>query len=105
VSDAGMRRLNLRYRGINKTTDVLSFPMTDNDFAAPAALLGDIVISVPKALSQSKNYRVSFYDELLKLMIHGLLHLVGFDHEKNSYQKRKMKKKEKEFLNALKTMA
>jgi len=84
---------------------VLSFPMAGDDFFTPSILLGDVVISVPRVLSQSKDYRVPFYDELLRLMIHGLLHLVGYDHERNAYQKKKMEKKEKELLIAVKTMA
>ncbi len=98
-----MKCLNARYRGVDKATDVLSFPMGD-EFSIEPALLGDIVISVPRAQRQSKDYCVPFYDELARLMIHGLLHLAGFDHEKNSYEKRKMEKMEGELLNALKTM-
>jgi len=79
--------------------------MAGDDFFTPSILLGDVVISVPRVLSQSKDYRVPFYDELLRLMIHGLLHLVGYDHERNAYQKKKMEKKEKELLIAVKTMA
>ena len=99
-----MKCLNARYRGIDKATDVLSFPMAGDDFCSEPFLLGDIVISVSKALTQSKNYRVPFYDELRRLMIHGLLHLAGFDHEGNASRKREMEKKEGELLNALKTM-
>ncbi len=99
-----MKCLNARYRGVHKATDVLSFPMTGDEFSIEPALLGDIVISVPRAERQSKDYRVPFYYELRRLMIHGLLHLAGFDHEKNAYEKRKMEKREGELLNALKTM-
>jgi probable rRNA maturation factor len=104
VNDNRMKCLNARYRGIDKATDVLSFPMAGDDFSSEPFLLGDIVISVSMALTQSNDYRVPFYDELRRLMIHGLLHLAGFDHEGNASRKREMEKKEGELLNALKTM-
>ncbi len=109
VNSRRMRLLNGLYRGIKKDTDVLSFPLMDKElnhgpFNGPQ-LLGDIVISVPKALAQAKEFKVSFYDELLRLLVHGLLHLTGYDHEVNAYQKKKMEKKERELFNAVKTMA
>jgi rRNA maturation RNase YbeY len=107
-----MKRLNARYRGVDKSTDVLSFPLSDDrlsvigekrsDFPFP---LGDIVICVPKALLQAKEYCISFHEETQRLLVHGLLHLAGYDHEVNAYQKRKMVKKERELLDALKTLA
>jgi probable rRNA maturation factor len=104
IGSKRMKSLNSRYRGINKVTDVLSFPMTDKGPVPAGGLLGDIVICVPRSISQADDFGVSFYDELLRLMLHGLLHLVGYDHEKNSYQKRRMERKEEELLNAIKTM-
>ena len=112
VNSERMRRLNARYRGIDRATDVLSFPLSDND---PKRVgdkrgegpfpLGDIILCVPKALLQAKEYGIPFSEETLRLLVHGLLHLVGYDHELNSYQKRKMEKKERELLDALKTVA
>jgi len=100
-----MRGLNALYRGIDRPTDVLSFPMHDRVSAAGhAGPLGDIVICIPRAAGQAKEYGVGLYDELLRLLLHGLLHLLGYDHEKNAYEKRKMEKKEGELLNALQTM-
>ncbi len=64
-------------------------------------ILGDLVINLPKAKRQASEHGVSFSEELRRLIIHGLLHLAGYDHEKNRYQKRKMKLKEKELLFAL----
>lgn len=101
VGDVLMKDLNTRYRGINRTTDVLSFPLTDSGFPDPGEPLGDIVISLPKAVEQSKAYGVTLHEELIRLLLHGLLHLVGYDHEKNAYQKRRMQKKERELLDAL----
>lgn len=113
-----MRSLNAEYRGIKKATDVLSFPQYGaeelrrrkkslktsglQDAGASELNLGDIVICIPKALQQARRFGVGFYDELLRLLIHGLLHLAGYDHEINGYRKRKMEGKERELLNAVK---
>ena len=105
VNSRRMKILNTRYRGIPKDTDVLSFPLEDKGLHHGPVMLGDIVISVPKALQQAREFEVPLYDELLRLLVHGLLHLVGYDHEINSYQKKKMERKEQELLNALKKMA
>lgn len=98
-----MTELNSAYRGINRTTDVLSFeasiPFIDS---GADNVLGDIVISIPKAESQSKDYGTTFYDEMYRLVIHGILHLSGYDHERSKYMAQKMRKKEKEIFNALK---
>ena len=110
VSSRRMKLINTLYRGIRKDTDVLSFPLMDEQlhngpFINGPHILGDIVISVPKALAQAKEFKVSFYEELLRLLVHGLLHLIGYDHEINVYQKKKMEKKERELFNAIKKMA
>jgi len=125
VSSRRMKLINTRYRGIKKDTDVLSFPLMDiqpqhrypkhglmikgpiinGPIINSPQILGDIVISVPKALAQAKEFKVSFYDELLRLLIHGILHLIGYDHEINAYQKKKMERKERELFNAIKKMA
>ncbi|MDH4231254.1 MAG: rRNA maturation RNase YbeY [Nitrospirota bacterium] len=102
VNSRRMKLLNTRYRKISKDTDVLSFPLMDRDLYHRPVILGDIVISVPRALKQAEEFGVPFYDELLRLLIHGLLHLVGYDHEVNAYQKKKMEKKERELFDAVK---
>ena len=104
VNSRRMKLINTLYRGIKKDTDVLSFPLMDKQLQHGPLILGDIVISVPKALAQAEEFKVSFYDELLRLLVHGLLHLTGYDHEINAYQKKKMEKKERELFNAIKTM-
>jgi probable rRNA maturation factor len=101
VNSRRMKILNTRYRGICKDTDVLSFPLMDKGPRQVPVLLGDIVVSVPKALKQAEEFEVTFYEELMRLLIHGLLHLVGYDHEINTYQKKKMEKKEREVLGAI----
>jgi len=105
VGDKKMLELNSAYRGKNKTTDVLSFeariPVEIKD---GPHILGDIVISVPRAESQATSAHIEFYDELCRLLIHGVLHLSGYDHEVSTYMARKMRKKEQEIFNALKKM-
>jgi rRNA maturation RNase YbeY len=105
VNSRRMKVLNSRYRGIPKDTDVLSFPLRDEGLHHGPVMLGDIVISVPRALQQAKEFKVPFYDELLRLLVHGLLHLIGYDHEVNAYQKKKMERKEQELFDAVKKMA
>jgi rRNA maturation RNase YbeY len=103
VGDRKMRELNLSYRGIDRTTDVLSFSQLEGtSMVHGAADLGDIVISPAQAARQAAERGESFDQELTLLLVHGLLHLIGYDHEKSRYQDRKMKIKEKELLDALK---
>jgi probable rRNA maturation factor len=118
VNNEKMKFLNARYRGVDRITDILSFPqqrekrrrspgltaVNDNADASGNTILGDLVICIPRAVSQAKKIHVSIYDELLRLFIHGLLHLLGYHHEKNTYQKRKMQNKERELLLAHKTV-
>jgi probable rRNA maturation factor len=77
VSDNRIRQLNRQFRGINKATDVLSFPTGDGD----ELNLGDVAISVDTATTQSKENGLSFEEEIAQLILHGLLHLCGYDHE------------------------
>jgi len=95
TGNAEVRELNREYRGKDKPTDVLSFPMGD------AYLLGDIVISTEKAASQAIEFGVSFDEEMARLLVHGLLHLAGYDHVKGGRQARKMKDKEEELMGLL----
>lgn len=87
TGDAGIAALNRQYRGIDAPTDVLSFPQHIDVRAAspPAAgapfLLGDIVISLPRASEQAQRYNHSRRRELGFLLVHGLLHLLGYDHQ------------------------
>ncbi|MHB8881844.1 MAG: rRNA maturation RNase YbeY [Thermodesulfovibrionales bacterium] len=104
VGNRKMRDLNYRYRGLDKTTDVLSFPLTGGPAPVMSPVLGDIVVCVPKALLQAEEYNVPFYDEVLRLLIHGLLHLAGYDHEKSLFQRARMENKERELLDAIAEM-
>jgi probable rRNA maturation factor len=75
VSDKHIRELNRQFRGIDKATDVLSFP------AEEESNLGDVAVSVETAATQAKENGLSFDDEISQLILHGLLHLCGYDHE------------------------
>jgi probable rRNA maturation factor len=102
-----MRVLNRTYRGVDRTTDVLSFPQTEPGTRNPEpgtqnSMLGDIVINLRKTENQAREYGHSFYDEFNRLLIHGLLHLIGYDHEKAGYDEKKMKRKERDLLRGLK---
>lgn len=81
VSDREMRRLNRAYRRQDETTDVLSFPDDDPRANAGERHLGDVVISVPAARRQAAARRHGPERELRILMLHGLLHCLGYDHE------------------------
>ena len=82
VSDRAMRGLNRRWRGKSGTTDVLSFPAGDEEFVgAEGRSLGDVVISVEQAARQAAARGLGFENEVGQLILHGLLHLCGYDHE------------------------
>ena len=78
VSDKTIRQLNRQFRGVDKATDVLSFPAADD---TNELNLGDIAISVQTAATQAKENGLSFDEEVAQLILHGLLHLSGYDHE------------------------
>ena len=82
VSDRAMRELNRRWRGKQGTTDVLSFPSAQDEFEKLEGLtLGDVVISVEQAARQAAEHDLSFETEVAQLILHGLLHLCGYDHD------------------------
>ena len=83
TDDREITELNARYRGKDRPTDVLSFSMADGESpAGPVCSLGDVVISVERAEEQADKFKVAPEAEFLRLLIHGLLHLNGYDHEK-----------------------
>ena len=85
VSDRAMRELNRRWRGKQGTTDVLSFPSGQEEFERAEGLsLGDVVISVEQAERQAAEHGLDFEGEVAQLILHGLLHLCGYDHETDS---------------------
>ena len=96
VNNQEMRKLNKEYRNIDKETDVLSFPLAefieeelntedeDAEYIEEEIALGDIVISMEKAVEQSEEYGHSFKRELAFLLVHGMLHLLGYDHDEEA---------------------
>ena len=100
-----VRQLNRDYRGVDQPTDVLAFYMrpqkgSDSPFANPpdgVAYLGEVVISCPQALAQAREQGHSAQRELALLVIHGVLHLLGYDHEE-SREPKNMRTREKELL-------
>ena len=81
VSDRKMRELNFQYREKDKTTDVLSFPFEADEFEAVENSLGDIIISAEQAARQAAENNLSLEQEIKQLILHGILHLCGYDHE------------------------
>jgi len=81
VSDWKIRRLNKTFRGKNSTTDVLSFPFETDEFDKDENNLGDVIISVEQARKQASENNLDFDAEIKQLILHGILHLCGFDHE------------------------
>jgi probable rRNA maturation factor len=97
TDDDNIAKLNEKYLNRKGATNVISFPMLEGDFSDISPnLLGDIVISADTAEKESKIAKISFEKRLFQLLIHGLLHLLGYDHEKNEVDAIIMEKKEKE---------
>lgn len=94
VNDKYIRALNKAYRGKDKVTDVLSFPYYEGD------LVGEVYLSVETAGRQAKGHKHTLADELIKLIVHGILHIHGFDHEEDE-DYRKMFAVEKAVLGML----
>ncbi len=97
-----MRTLNRTYRGKDRTTDVLSFAMREGRFSRiRPELLGDIVICAPAAARQAASLGHSYGREIDRLLVHGLLHLVGYDHERGEREGERMRRKEDRLLTRL----
>ncbi len=103
VNDDEIKELNSAFRGIDKSTDVLSFPLGENgeydiNPETDALMLGDIVISVEHALKQAEEYGHSIDREIAFLIVHSMLHLLGYDHVNNEAEEKEMFKKQEEIL-------
>ncbi|MBI5221953.1 MAG: rRNA maturation RNase YbeY [Candidatus Magasanikbacteria bacterium] len=93
VGDKKIQELNKIYRHKNKVTDVLSFgDWDDKNF------LGEVIICLPQAKRQAKKYGTTLKQELARLLVHGILHLAGFDHEKSKQEEKKMFKLQEEII-------
>lgn len=108
VDDEQIRELNKNFRNIDKSTDVLSFPLGENgeydtNPETGFKMLGDIVISVPHAVQQSKDFDHTIQREIAYLTVHSMLHLLGYDHVNNPVETMRMREKEEEVLALLGT--
>lgn len=103
IDDDLMHELNKKYRGIDKTTDVLSFAFEDNNkICYNIRQLGEIYISIPQMIKQAKDYQHSEKRELAFLVVHGLLHLLGYDHTKGKEEEKNMFSKQELVLDEFK---
>lgn len=102
VDDAAMRDWNRRFLNRSRTTNVISFPDEDPRDAAPVTISGDILISAPACLRQTRGWRGSPEERVFFFIVHGLLHLAGYDHERGREEARRMRRAEMEvYLSAL----
>ncbi len=102
VDNEEIHELNKEFRGVDRATDVLSFPLLTDEFDVEIEdeSLGDIVISLERALEQSEEYNHSFEREVCFLVCHSMFHLLGYDHDTEENTK-DMRKREEDVLNKL----
>ena len=113
VDDDEIRAINREQRGVDRATDVLSFPMNELtpgafdpdacewDYETERAMLGDMVISMERCAEQAETYGHSFAHEVSYLTVHSVLHLLGYDHVDEGEDKRRMRAREKEIMRLL----
>jgi probable rRNA maturation factor len=100
IGNLEMKKLNVRYRKKDYATDVLSFPV-EGIVLKETRLLGDVVVSVEKAAQQARALGHSSEQELVTLLIHGIVHLIGYDHERSAREARAMRRVEKRIYRQL----
>ena len=105
TNDAHIHALNRDYRGVDRPTDVLSFALTESEepeiFDAPGGVvLGDLVLSLERAAAQAETYGHSFLRELSFLTVHGMLHLLGYDHIEEE-ERLEMEEEQRHVMDAL----
>ena len=103
VTNEEIRELNKQYRNVDSETDVLSFPLDDEDdfsMDGDVVLLGDIVLSTEKIIEQANDFGHSLEREMLYLVAHSTLHLLGYDHMEDD-EKSEMRRREKEIMKKL----
>jgi rRNA maturation RNase YbeY len=102
VGDVEIHDLNRRYRRKDRPTDVLAFAMREGETGPDQSdLLGDVVISLETAVRQAKQRRRQLAAEVRVLLVHGVLHLLGYDHEKSAAEARRMRSTERRLLGLL----
>ncbi len=104
TDDDQIRQLNKTYRKKDKPTNVLAFPMQEGRFAdITPGLLGDVVISCETAQQEADKANIDLLERISQLLIHGILHLIGFDHETNPMDAQKMEDKSLKLLRIIET--
>ena len=100
ADDRKIRTLNKQYRGQDRATDVLSFSQNDEEEESKSSyqLMGDVVISAVTAKRQAAEHGLTLEEEIVLLLIHGILHLLGFDHERSNEEACHMKQKTRELF-------
>ena len=110
TDDEGIRQVNSEFRGIDRATDVLSFPLNEleagefdeelceHDMDSGAVMLGDMMISVPRCEAQGEEFGHGYEREIMYLTVHSVLHLLGYDHVDEGEMKRQMRQREKEIM-------
>ncbi len=97
VDDGEIHQLNRDYRGMDRSTDVLAFALREGPrVPGDTVLLGDVVISLQTAARQARERRVSVAAAARMLLVHGILHLLGYDHERSAAEARRMRAKERQ---------
>ncbi|MEK9629875.1 MAG: rRNA maturation RNase YbeY [Nitrospinota bacterium] len=100
TGDRDIQNLNHEFRNVNQPTDVLSFPQNEEEdpYTHEEEILGDIAVSLDTAQRQAKEHGLTFKEEIILLLIHGILHLLGYDHEISEQEDKKMRSKTRELF-------
>lgn len=101
TDDAGIHVINRQFRDVDRPTDVLSFPLGDEDPQTGRYLLGDMVLNVPRAEAQGAEYGHGAEHEISYLSVHSVLHLLGYDHVDEGPMKKQMRAREKAIMAVL----
>lgn len=107
IGQKRMRQLNKIYRGKNQSTDVLAFPaegVHQKQFYGKKRSTGEVIISLPDIKKNSKRFNVLFEEELIRIVVHGILHLLGYDHEKTKREAKRMFDKQEYYLTLIKEL-
>ncbi len=98
VSSDEIRRLNREFREVDRKTDVLSFPLDEKECVDGAILLGDVIVCPQVIAEQSQRFRTSYREEFCLMVIHSVLHLLGWDHIEETEKKKMFEKQEEIFF-------
>ncbi len=101
TNDKGIHGINCEQRGVDRPTDVLSFPIDEMNYDTNRRYLGDMVLSLERAEAQGEEYGGGFAHEVQYLTVHSVLHLLGYDHLDEGEEKAKMRAREKTIMKEL----